>query len=98
MTLLLCTFAAIASTLVWYLVPARRELRLGLLPLMFWGASLMWLVDAVMEYVELEADYFLPSAADMLNDAFLGVSVIALGLVIWLVALLLRDPRHVLRA
>ena len=98
MTLLLCTFAAIASTLVWYLVPARRELRLGLLPLMFWGASLMWLVDAVMEYVELEADYFLPSAADMLNDAFLGVSVIAFGLVIWLVALLLRDPRHVLRA
>ena len=98
MTLLLCTFAAIASTLVWYLVPARRELRLGLLPLMFWGASLMWLVDAIMEYVELEADYFLPSAADMLNDAFLGVSVIALGLVIWLVALLLRDPRHVLRA
>lgn len=98
MTLLLCTFAAIAATLVWYLVPARRELRLGILPLMFWGASLMWLVDAFMEYRELGADYFAPAAADMLNDAFLGASVIALGLVIWLVALLLRDPRHVLRA
>ena len=34
----------------------------------------------------------------MLNDAFLGLSVVALGLLIWLVALLIRDPRGVIKA
>lgn len=95
MTLLICTFAAVVASVVWYLTPARSELRLGFLSLMFWGASLMWLVDAIMEYREIGADYFTPAGADMLNDAFLGVSVVALGLVIWLVAVLLADPRHV---
>ena len=58
----------------------------------------MWLVDAIFEYAELKADYFAPAAEDMLNDAFLGLAVVALGLVIWLVRLLILDPRGVLKA
>ena len=58
----------------------------------------MWLIDAVFEYAELKADYFAPAVADMINDAFLGFSVIALGLVIWLVILLVSDPRGTVRA
>ena len=65
---------------------------------MFWGASLMWLGDAIFEYMELGAEYFTPAAADMLNDLFLGLSVIALALVIWLVILLVKDPKGVVRA
>lgn len=57
----------------------------------------MWLVDAVFEYAELGADYFAPAAEDMLNDLFLGLSVVALGLVIWLVILLVKDPKGVVR-
>ena len=34
--------------------------------------------------------------ADMINDAFLGVSVVVLGLVIWLVRMLLADPKGVI--
>ena len=34
----------------------------------------------------------------MLNDAFLGLSVAALGLVIWLVRLLIADPKGRIRA
>jgi hypothetical protein len=64
---------------------------------MFWGASLMWLVDAVYEYAELRADYFAPAPADMLNDLFLGLSVIALALVIWLAVLLVQDPKGVVK-
>lgn len=43
------------------------------------------------------ADYFAPAAEDMLNDLFLGLSVVALGLVIWLVILLVKDPKGVVR-
>ena len=57
----------------------------------------MWFVDAVVEYAELGAEYFTPTPADMLNDLFLGLSAVALGLVIWLVVLLFKDPRHVVR-
>ena len=92
MTLLLTVFAAVTVTVIWY----RRKddsMKLGPLMFMFWGASLMWLVDAVFEYAELKAAYFTPAIEDMVNDAFLGLSVIALALVIWVVYLLVTDPK-----
>ena len=74
------------------------KMRLGTLALMFWGASLMWLVDAVVEFREVGAEYFTPALSDMLNDAFLGISVVALALVIWFVIVLIKDPNSRLRA
>ncbi len=96
MTLLLTVFAAVAATIVWYNSEKAREMKAGILCYMFWGASLMWSVDAVAEYMELGAEYFTPSAADMLNDAFLGLSVIALALVVWLLFVLVKDPLGVI--
>lgn len=96
MTLLLTVLAAVTTTAIWYSSEKARELRVGMLVFMFWGASLMWLVDAVVEFIEIRAEYFTPAAEDMLNDAFLGVSVIALALVIWIVALLIKDPKRVI--
>ena len=95
MTLLITVFAAIISTIVWYM--ADRKYCLGKLVLMYWGAALMWSVDAVYEYAELGAEYFTPAAEDMLNDAFLGAAVVALGLIIWLGILLVSDPRGTVR-
>ena len=60
---------------------------------MFWGASLMWLVDAVFAYAEQGAACFTPAPAELLDGLFLGLSVMALALVIWLAALLIRTPR-----
>lgn len=96
MTLLICVFAAIISTVKWY---TRKDdtMKLGVLCFMYWGASLMWLGDAIFEYAELHAEYFTPAPLDMLNDAFLGFSVVALGLIIWLVILLVKDPKGTLR-
>ena len=98
MTLLTCVFAAILCTVIWYKTTPKSEMQLGILCRMYWGASLMWLIDAVFEYDELGAEYFTPAAADMLNDFFLGLSVVALGLIIWLVILLVKDPRGVVKA
>ena len=97
MTLLITAFAAIICTILWY-VKRESKMMLGTLCLMFWGAALMWLVDAIFEYAELGAAYFTPAPADMLNDAFLGLSVVALGLIIWLVILLIKDPKGVVKS
>ena len=98
MTLLITVFAAIISTVVWYKTAPKSEMKVGILAILFWGASIMWLVDAIFEYAELGAEYFTPAPADMLNDAFLGLSVVALGLIVWLVILLVKDPKGVIKA
>lgn len=97
MTLLLTVFAAVVATMLWY---NRKDdtMHLGALCFMFWGASLMWLGDAIFEYTELGADYFTPALEDMLNDIFLGLSVIALALVVWTVIVLVKDSKGVIRA
>ena len=97
MTLLITVFAAVIATVKWY---TRKDdtMLLGTLVFLYWGASLMWLVDAVFEYAELQAEYFTPALEDMINDTFLGLSVVALALVIWVVRLLIVDPRGVIRS
>ena len=97
MTLLLTVFAAIIATIVWYKNAPKDDFKVGTLALIYWGASLMWLVDAIFEYAELKAAYFTPAPADMLNDLFLGLSVVALALVIWVAVLLISDPKGVVK-
>ena len=97
MTLLICVFAAIIATVKWY----RRKddsLMLGVPCVLFWGASLMWLGDAIFGYIEDGAAFFEPEAAEMLNDAYLGLSVVALGLILWLAILLIKDPKGIVKA
>lgn len=98
MTLLVSVFAAVISTVVWYRHAPEDEMKVSILCWMFWGASLMWLVDAVFEYAELKSAYFTPAPEDMLNDLFLGLSVVALALVIWIVIVLIKDPKGVIKA
>ena len=97
MTLLITVFAAIIATVLWY-NRKNDDMKLGILCFMYWGASIMWLVDAIFEYAELQEEYFSPAAEDMLNDAFLGLSVVALGLILWLIILLIKDPKGVVKA
>ena len=98
MTLLITVFAAVICTAIWYKTAPKSEMNLGILCWMFWGASIMWLVDAIFEYAELKAEYFTPALEDLINDTFLGLSVVALGLVIWLIVLLIKDPKGVIKS
>ena len=84
MTLLTTVFAAIIATIVWYKNSQTSEMKVGVLCWLYWGASLMWLGDAIFEYSELHAEYFTPAPAGMLNDFFLGLSVVALGRLLYL--------------
>ncbi len=97
MTLLTTVFAAIICTVIWYATAPKNDMKIGTLCLIYWGASLMWFVDAVFEYAELSNAYFAPDPAAMLNDFYLGLTAVALGLLIWLAILLVKDPRGVVR-
>ena len=97
MTLLISVFAASVCTILWYKNAPQSKMKIGTLCWLYWGASLMWFVDAIFEYSELGAEFFAPAPIDMLNDLYLGLSVVALGLVIWLVILLAKDPKGVIK-
>ncbi|MDO5558038.1 MAG: hypothetical protein Q4F95_00405 [Oscillospiraceae bacterium] len=97
MTLLISLIASVIVTLIWYLSEKARTLKTGMLCYMYWGASIMWSVDAAVEYLRNGADYFSPDITDMINDAFLGLSAITLGLVIWVIRLLITDPVAVVK-
>ena len=96
MTLLVTVFAAIICTVLWY-KRKNDDMKLGTLCFMFWGASLMWLGDAIWEYIEDNEAFFSPEPADMLNDLFLGLSVVALAMILWLIILLIKDPKGAVR-
>lgn len=97
MTLLVTVLAAVICTVIWYKNAPDDQLKVHILCWMFWGASIMWFVDAIFEYVELGAGYFTPAPADMLNDLYLGFSVVALALVAWIIILLIKDPRNIVK-
>ncbi|MGI5831368.1 MAG: hypothetical protein ACOX6D_02380 [Thermoguttaceae bacterium] len=92
MCLLITIFAAVTVTVKWY-NRNDENMKLGILCFLFWGASIMWFVDAIFEYAASPENFFSPTPGEMLNDAYLGLSVVALGLVIWLVCLLIADPK-----
>lgn len=98
MTLLTTVFAAVICTAIWYKGAPDSQMKTGILCWMYWGASLMWLIDAFFEYAEMGAEYFTPAPVDMLNDLYLGLSVVALGMVIWIVILLIKDPKGVIKS
>lgn len=97
MTLLITVVSAVICTIIWYRKSLNDVMKISDLCFIYWGASLMWLVDAVYEYAEMSAEFFTPSLQDMANDAFLGVSAVALGLVAWIAKLLITDPKHIFK-
>lgn len=97
MNLLVSTVAAVISTVIWYKKLPNDDMMIHILCFLYWGVSIMWFVDAFMEYISIGAEYFTPAPGDMLNDLFLGLSVITFGLLIWIIIILIKDPRNVIR-
>ena len=97
MTLLITFLAATTGTLVWYTNAEARQLKLGSLVLAYWSAALMWLVDSVVEYIEMGSEFFQPAAEDMINDAFLGFSVVILAMAVWVGYVIVKDPKGVFK-
>ncbi len=92
MCLLITLLAAVVSTIVWYANAPENKYQLGTLSLMYWGASLMWFVDGI--FCIAEGEPFLDLS---INDALLGFVIVTCGLVVWVITLLYKDPKHVFK-
>jgi hypothetical protein len=79
MCLLMTLAAALAASLVWYRKRRNDGSRLETLCLMYWGAALMWMVDGFFRLAEGE-----PFLEITLDDTFLGLLVVAAGLIVWI--------------
>lgn len=91
MTLLITIVAAVIVTIVWRVRAAKTDLQLRTLALTYWGASLMWFVDVIFEFFQDRDGLLHPAKEDVISDAWLGLCVVALGVIIWLVLLLKRN-------
>ena len=97
MTLVITLCAAAVATVAWYAKAPDNKLRLGVLALMYWGASLMWTVDGINGLIEGEGFIEITDTAAMFDDAMLGLLVVVVGLAAWAIYLVARDPKRILR-
>ena len=97
MTLVITFLAAAIATAIWYATTPNSSMRFGTLALMYWGAALMWCVDGINGLIEGEGFIEITDTAAMIDDAILGLVVVAAGLAAWAIYLVAKDPKHVLR-
>ncbi len=91
MYLIFTAIAALVSTVIWYKNAPEDKYMLSTLSLIYWGATLMWFVDHVMAYLIEGGEFF----EITLDATLLGVTVVLLGLLVWLIILLVKDPKKV---
>ena len=83
MTLLITAAAAIIAALA----------RKWTLALVYCGAALMWCVDGFASVIEGGPFIELADAAQMADDALLGIVVVAVGLAVWAVCRIAKSMR-----
>jgi hypothetical protein len=91
MFLIMTALAAVIATVIWYIKSPDDRYKLGFLSLMLWGATIMWLVDHIMAYAAEGGAFFEISA----DATMLGIAVLVFALMIWLITLLVSDPKGV---
>jgi hypothetical protein len=93
MWLIMTSLAAVITSVIWYVKSPHDKYKLGLLSLMFWGATIMWLVDHIMAYLTEGGEFFEIN----LDATLLGISAVILALFVWLIVLLVSDPKGVFK-
>lgn len=76
----------------------REEERLPFIRKLKWLFNMLW-GGSVRERLAWRDPFLtaMHAPADMLNDLFLGLSAVALAMVIWIVVLLAKDPKGVVK-
>lgn len=83
MTLLIIWCAAIISTVVKLKWDKQNQQHVSTLALIYWGASLMWVIDAMYQYIELRDKYWSDLVKNSISDLYLGILMIAIGVIMW---------------
>jgi hypothetical protein len=93
MWLIVMAFAATIATAIWYTQAGNDKYMLKYLSLIFWGTTIMVLVDHVVPYLlEGGGEFFEVS----LEATVLSGVMLVVGLAVWEGALLIKDPKGVL--
>ena len=91
--LIIISLAAVVSTLIWYIKSPRDKYKLGLLSLIFWGATVMIFIDHLIGYINERGEFL-----EMTGEAgVIGLSLIVTALIIWVIAIVFSDPKKVWR-
>ncbi|MEM1506988.1 MAG: hypothetical protein QXU02_01560 [Candidatus Bathyarchaeia archaeon] len=93
MWLIILAFAAAIATVIWYSKAEEDKYMLKLLCLILWGATIMILVDRVIGYLMNGGEFFELT----LDAAALGFTMLTAALIVWGIALLVKNPKNVLR-
>ena len=92
MWLIIFAFAATIATAIWYTQAENDKYLLKYLSLIFWGTTIMVLVDHVVPFMMEGGEFFeVSTEATVLSGLMLVV-----GLAVWEGALLLKDPKGVI--
>lgn len=93
MWLLVLAFSSVLSTAIWYSQAENDRYMFKLLSLILWGATIMVFVDHTIGYLMEGGEFF-----ELTIDAtVLGLVLLIVGLGVWEIILLLKDPKDVLR-
>lgn len=98
MTLIITGIAALA-VMVIYMLMRRHSVgicnssHLGMLMLMYWGATLMWCVDGIASLAEGDSFVTLSVPAVVADDSALGLLVVFAGFFVWSAYLMVEALR-----
>ncbi|WP_440059476.1 hypothetical protein ACSU1N_06725 [Thermogladius sp. 4427co] len=93
MWLLILAYAAAISTILWYSRAERDEYGFKYLASILWGATIMVFVDHVYGYLTEGGGFFDTS----LDALVLGFTMLLVAILAWLLIVLVKDPRGILR-
>lgn len=91
MWLITTLIAALAATLLWFLL--KKKYKLGFLSLMLWGATIMILIDHILGY---EGGKFLETETDGMikSGVLLGIVMLLPVFFIWFIAILISKLKR----
>jgi len=92
MWLILLAFAATITTAIWYSKAENDVYMLNILAQIFWGATIMAFINHLMGYL-MEGGEFIEIT---LEATVLGLTLILIGLIVWEVILIIRDPKGII--
>ncbi len=92
--MIILAFAAAIATALWYLNAENDKYLLKFLSLILWGTTIMVLVDHVLPFIMEGGGEFFETTTEAAVLSFVML-IVALG--VWEGALLLKDPKGVIR-
>ncbi len=88
MWLIILALSAAIATAIWY-AKDDGTLKMNILCMVLWGATIMVFVDHTLGYLMEGGEYFDVS----LDATLLGIVLVIFALIIWEIVLLVEDPK-----